>query len=438
MYKGKLKEWGLSKYIRATEAVAIFKLMEERQAAGKSSQIILRGEKVDLDRVKNHVRRTRHRGKLERLLVEERAQEGETGARELVCRTPSPSPDTRSPTPGRLGAAEDVYRALAVYVDGSIAAGDWFVDDAGLMRSVKADLNWYVASFKDLWNRVDMASQLVGKTERLNLVKLLDPAFGYMANCVQDRYPRTLTYMVSSCEVLRDRGRGDLANMFVTHLAGLSDAMYGPNHPQTRLWQRLMEVYAEEHDDVMVERFFQLLLKQLRQQSHRSEHFELAVFVDYYDSILAKRDLETQELSLRREVERLKTSKNTSSQVGFLVLRYANIVKDLALLQGRWADAEVSLDCLEEYGDWDGGMGLQARAETALAREDFETAEKYYRAACAHIDVNPLYKDESWANEMMKKLESVLISTGKVEEARTVLQTRLDRLRKLESEEITH
>ncbi|OIW23814.1 hypothetical protein CONLIGDRAFT_110518 [Coniochaeta ligniaria NRRL 30616] len=432
MYKSKLREWGLSKYIRATEAVAIIKAMEERQAAGKSSQIVLRGEKVDLDRIKNYVRRNRNRGRLERMLIEEK-QVPETVERELICRTPSPSPDLRSPTPGPLGPAEDLYRSISIYVDGSFEAGNWFLHGDGAMRSLRGDPKWYSTNFKDLWNRLDIASQLVGKVERLDLVRMLDPAFGYMVNLVQDSYPRSIPFVLSAFEVLYDRGRGDLVNMFIRHIASLSEVIWGLEHPHTRIWQQLVTIYADEHGEIL-ERLFLLLLSKFRQQKQRSDHLEIAIYNDYCDCVLNKRDLETQELSLCREVARMQARRAKNMQASLLMLRHATAVKDLALQQKRYADAAVSMDCLREHGDWDGAHGLQARAEAALAKEDFQAAESFYREASEHVDINPEFKDESWANEMLTKLEGLLIRNGKEDEANKIAQARLDRIARLESE----
>jgi len=221
--------------------------------------------------------------------------------------------------------------------------------------------------------------------------------------------------------------------MFLRHIAGLSDAILGREHPHTRIWQQLVTIYADEHDEI-VERLYLLLLNRFRQQGQRSDHLEIAIYNDYCDCILIKRDLETQELSLRREVARMQARRAANMQASLLMLRHATAVKDLALRQGRFTDAAVSMDCLRDYGDWDGAHGLQARAEAALADEDFEAAESLYREASDHIDINPEFKDESWANEMLTKLEGLLMRNGKAHEAKKVAQARLDRIARLESE----
>ncbi|KAB5549493.1 Clr5 domain-containing protein [Coniochaeta sp. 2T2.1] len=431
MYKSKLGEWGLAKYIRATEAVAIIKAMEARQAAGKSSQIILRGEKVDLDRIKNYIRRNRNRGRLERMLVQEKVVLEEV-ERELVCRTPSPSPDMRSPTPGYTGPAEDLFRSIAIYIDGSLAAGHWFLHGDGIMRSSKGAPEWYNTHFKDFWNRLDMAMQLVGKVKRLDLVKLLEPAFGLMVPVVHQSFPRALPFLLSSFEMLYDRGLGDLAIMFARHLAGLSEVIWGHRHPYTRIWQQLTIIYEEDHAEI-TERLFLALLDEFRKQRLRSEWVEIGIYNDYFDCVMEKRDPETQLLSLSAEVARMKARKAKTKPASLLMLRYAVVVKDLALQQERYADAAVAMDCLLDHGDWDGAFGLQARAEAAVAAEDYEAAERFYREATEHVDINTEFKDEMWASRMLTELESVLMRNGKLCEADIVAQARLDRMAMLES-----
>jgi hypothetical protein len=176
------------------------------------------------------------------------------------------------------------------------------------------------------------------------------------------------------------------------------------------------------------------LLNQFHRQRQRSDLLEIAIYNDYCDCILSKRDVETQELSLRREVARMQARRAKNMQASLLALRHATVVKDLALQQKRYADAAVSMDCLREYGDWDGAHGLQARAEAALASEDFQAAESFYREASEHVDINPEFKDESWAIDMLTKLESLLIRNEKEDEANHVAQARLDRIARLESE----
>lgn len=49
MYKAKLKAYGISKNLKAREAVALLYSMEERQAAGERSQVVVRGQPHDLE-----------------------------------------------------------------------------------------------------------------------------------------------------------------------------------------------------------------------------------------------------------------------------------------------------------------------------------------------------------------------------------------------------
>lgn len=434
MYKSKLKEWSFSKYVRATEAVAILKAVEQRQAAGKSSQIILRGEEVDLSRIKNYIRRNRNRGRLERLYVEERAAP-EDGRTQLICRTPSPDPFGLR-TPGLLEPAEGLYRALSGYVEMSFGTGNWFVTDDGRMRSIKGDPAWYSVNMKDLWNRLDLAASLVnaGEVDRVSLVKLLEPVFGYMPHVVANQYPRSISHMLGIFEDLYRRGRGDLVDTFLRHITGLSEVLLGKEHAQTRLWQSLLAIWADEHMELL-DRFWTALLNLLRKQKVRSHLLEMSVYTDYYDVILIRTDWEAQELSLRRELERA-TDENmntNSEQCQMMYLRHAEAMKQVYKRRGQYDLMAKSMDGLVEKGDWDNGLGIQARGEAALEVGDWEAAEGYYREAKEHIHVNPYWKDESWVLDVFLKLERCLRHNGKEEEADQVAREKLEHLATLQA-----
>lgn len=434
MYKSKLKEWNLSKYVRATEAVAILKAMEERQAAGKSSQIILRGEEVDLNRIKNYIRRNRNRGRLERLYVEERAATRDVGT-QIICRTPSPDPFGVK-TQGLLEPAEGLYRALSGYVEMSFGTGNWFVADDGRMRSIKGDPAWYSLNMKDLWNRIDLAANLVnaGEVDRVSLVKLLEPVFGYMPYIVSNQYPRSISHMVGIFEDLYRRGRGDLVDTFLRHIAGLSEVLLGREHPQTRIWQSILAIWADEHMELL-ERFWAALLDLLRKQKIRSHLLETSVYTDYYDVILIRSDWESQELSLRREAERFAVDNidDKTEQCQMIYLRHAEAMKQVYKQRGQYDLMATSMDGLVERGDWDNGLGIQARGEAALEVGDWEAAEGFYREAKEHIHINPFWKDESWVLDAFLKLERCLRHNGKEEEADQVVKEKLAHLETLQA-----
>jgi len=57
MYKDRMKKWGLAKYIKEHEAVAILRMTSERAAQGKTTSIVLNNQTVDLDRFLRHAKR---------------------------------------------------------------------------------------------------------------------------------------------------------------------------------------------------------------------------------------------------------------------------------------------------------------------------------------------------------------------------------------------
>lgn len=367
----------------------------------------------------------------------------------LVIHSGSTAPTAPLESPGPLLSTETLFRSISVYVDGAFASGDWFTHQDGLLRSSRSDPSHHGPILMDFWNRIDLASQLMVKSDRVDLVGLLDPAFANMINVVRDEYPRTIPFFLSCFEVIRGRGCADLIKTFLRYLSSLSCNVLGDQHPQTRIWAQVAATFANAansgggvgtpHDDVL-ERTFLLLLDRHGAQAERSAAFEIAVYNDYVDAVLSQRDLETQERSLRRQVgivESMGEAATNSFQANLLLLRHASAVKDLRMQQGRYAEAEVAMDVLRDHGDWDGAHGVKARAEARLAMGDLPAAERFFREASGLIDSNPTFKDEVWVNDVLESFEKVLVLNGKLEEAAQASKTRLDRIEGLSAEELT-
>jgi hypothetical protein len=447
MYKAKLKSWGVSKNLKAREAVALLRAMEQRQAAGEHSQVVVRGETHDLEWMKSYIKRNRNRGRFAKMDLRETSATTDSVATLIICSSPStPAPSLESP--GSQRPAEELFRSISVYIDGAFAAGNWFKGPDGLLRSCGGDIARHGPKLKDIWNRIDVASRLMGQSDKVDLVRLLEPGFANMVDVVREEYPRTIPFLVSCFEVLRNIGRTDLINTFLRYIPGLSGSLLGYQHPQTRIWTQLSAMYSKAgssgedagaaHDDLL-EQTFMVIIDSHRAQDRPSAAFEIAVYNDYTDAVLTRRDLETQERSLRRQLgvlEAMGEDANAGMQSALLRLRHAYAVKDLRMQQGRYAEAEVALDVLREYGDWDGAHGIKARAEARLAMGDLPAAEKFFREASELVDVNRDFKDEVWVLDVLENFGKVLILNDKPEEAAQVLRARQDRIERLSSESL--
>ncbi|KAK3346583.1 hypothetical protein B0T25DRAFT_552363 [Lasiosphaeria hispida] len=86
MYKTRIKSWGLDKNFKESEVVELYRLKRERDRAGKPSTYMIRGRKVDWERVQSYVRR---KGlDISRLL--ETTPPCPASSREVSARTPTP------------------------------------------------------------------------------------------------------------------------------------------------------------------------------------------------------------------------------------------------------------------------------------------------------------------------------------------------------------
>ena len=57
MYKYRMKKWGLAKNIKEHEAIAILRIMSERDTQGKSTSVVLNNQAVNVDRFLRHAKR---------------------------------------------------------------------------------------------------------------------------------------------------------------------------------------------------------------------------------------------------------------------------------------------------------------------------------------------------------------------------------------------
>ncbi|KAK3939983.1 Clr5 domain-containing protein [Diplogelasinospora grovesii] len=429
MYKTRLKEWGISKTVKSTEVVAALQTLENYQAVGKSSQVTIHGKEIDLEFVRNYIKRNKSR--IKRLDVGE-------AAISLALGTNNKPPRPRVGL-GYDRPAEELLSTMAVYVDGAFSGKQWFVDVDGSCRSRKGGRgNFFLL---DLWDRLDIASKLMAESAEVDLVRMLDPAFGYLDDIIREEDPRSVPFLMSCFEVLRYRGRVDLMGLFLRYTAQLSARMLGGKHPQSRIWKQCLEMYDEEHQQLLG-RLYMLLLDSYQKQDQRSAELEIGAYNDYCEAVLEQLDYETQEGTIRQQLRRIENEHlgKQSVELAFLRHRHCTALKNLRLQQGRHKEAEEAMDGLRkygrEYGDWDGALALQNRGDVRLEVGDLQGAEWFYRAASLLVNNNSLFRDEGWANSVFEGLEKTLLGQGKVGEAAEVRNARQERIAKLEAKKI--
>src|SRR6187549_1544662 len=123
MFKDRLTKWGFKKNLRTSDAEALARVKIERDAAGKSTEIICNGVRLDFARVEHHLKR---KGKSS--LLRQAASTNKSAVdlgRQLRIRTPTPPPSLRATD--ELQSFEEILIGYRTWVDGNISTGVWFV-----------------------------------------------------------------------------------------------------------------------------------------------------------------------------------------------------------------------------------------------------------------------------------------------------------------------
>ncbi|KAF7512441.1 hypothetical protein GJ744_001376 [Endocarpon pusillum] len=120
MYNTRFAKWGLHKYKREDEMMAILSKKTERAAVGKKSAFQLRGRQVDMENAERYLKR---KGITTRDIMAWRAT-GATTPPGLRCYTPEPiRPYPAAPKVFHI--PESLFADIQTYFMGSFEAGTW-------------------------------------------------------------------------------------------------------------------------------------------------------------------------------------------------------------------------------------------------------------------------------------------------------------------------
>ena len=86
MYKTKFAQWGVQKYLKSADVLAILRQELDRDAVNKLSEFIVRGRKIHINAVKRHL--SRNPGLLNTVIAKNATVNDQD--RDIVCLTPPP------------------------------------------------------------------------------------------------------------------------------------------------------------------------------------------------------------------------------------------------------------------------------------------------------------------------------------------------------------
>ncbi|KAK7921524.1 hypothetical protein PG985_009546 [Apiospora marii] len=145
MYKSRISKWKLRKNLKPAEVIELVRQYKEREAAGKSTHVYFRGERMDQRRVREYLR-------LVHGMSAGSASEKRIKIEGITCRTPSPSPtaplrvpmpQVRVRTPDSVREPDRRSPALQTIVAFGFESGFWRRTPGGRIEPCAAIKSWY-------------------------------------------------------------------------------------------------------------------------------------------------------------------------------------------------------------------------------------------------------------------------------------------------------
>jgi tetratricopeptide (TPR) repeat protein len=247
MYKDRLREWGVRKYLCEREALAMARIKAERDLEGKETEFFMSGlSRFDISKVAQHLEK-------KSLTIASpgpkgRAQEGKTRGRGSVSvvRASTPPLQIALRSPGHLHDMEGLLANVRTWMDGSFENQSWRVgDDEGVLA-----LDFANKEFTTFL--LDGIILLEGGRYQ-DSFRLLNLAFAKVKELLLESHP--LLVLVVLCPLsyaylsMGAKGR-HLGKMLIEYMEKMATKVLPSGHPLMTLWRGLRRTVdcAESRD----------------------------------------------------------------------------------------------------------------------------------------------------------------------------------------------
>lgn len=248
MYKARVKKWGLAKNSKEKELRAIVRKDKQRRDLGKRSSFYVRGEVVKHQDVLRYWERKRT------TIEDVIAQRGSSVTPEAVrCVTPVPSPITPPPV---LAIPERILLCVKACHQGSFESGTWLRPIEPSRTCFSIGTQWDVMpDLCSFYNQSLLACGLFAKAEYEEAGQTLRLATSNIEEILMADVQVTIRWLLLLTIEIHRRGRHEIANAILKHVAALGKVILGTNHPitQTCSWLGLVEL--SQLDDVLAAAF---------------------------------------------------------------------------------------------------------------------------------------------------------------------------------------
>lgn len=253
MYKTRIKRWGLDRKFKEAEILAILKLKRDRNAVGKDTRFAIRNQDIDWGRMVHYLKGRPDLQDILRLSAAASCDKSvvqwdsvvqylsqRPGLREdleavarldVVCRTPSPVPESLDPEPG-LRFADEILRILEGFFDGVFKGSLWAVVDGALCtrgrRASRKRLDRWCRIMSGVYDLLDR-----GETEAA--AAILKNEYSFIKWIVQTSDPELLYFLCYN--VLQQPPH--VSDVLVPYACGMYAAVLGERPPLTLIWRRI-------------------------------------------------------------------------------------------------------------------------------------------------------------------------------------------------------
>jgi hypothetical protein len=254
MYKSRITAWGLDKKMKGNEVRAVVRMRRKRLAAGKASTFHIRGQVLDFDKVKSHLKR-------KGLTLDDVPSESNSPVPSLECYTPEPQaqesscsaadnaltawnrrhvfriPSPRSiSSPDSLRIPEQLSRDIHTYFTESFASSRWVCQSGrGLV-----DVTRSIPLQEKLchWPQTILLTAFLFNTGSVaNVVKAgqyLQQAFIQVEDAIKAEEPSLMVNLLGLLDEFEAYyEKPEIARILLKHIHSLASVFLGIKHPIT-------------------------------------------------------------------------------------------------------------------------------------------------------------------------------------------------------------
>lgn len=346
----------------------------------------------------------------------------------LVCVTPPPPPDAVWRLSGTLGEAELILADCRDYFRSSWDAGDWKVDEDGLVIGARAGRKGAEIT-DDVLSKFYTAADLLYRSNFPGAFKVLDLAFRETGEIVSLNVPRLLSLLLIVFERLAQRGQRDTLNILRKYIQSRADAVPDGNTRLTKVLKSVSTLEIDKYDDVFP-RVYDLMIEQSDDMFGPGSNLSLEIYWHMFGSYIIRKDAAGQVRSLKREMDKMGPDAGPHPWVLRHQRLYAWKISQMLRDQGKFDEAQEALRTVEHtYADvsqsLDSSRHWSFAAMIEIKRGDLAAAESFFRLS---VKMAMNTSDEDAIQYGLYKLTDVLDKMGRAEEAERIREYGRDRI----------